>query len=185
MKNELTVVFALALCGCSAFPVDRDLLPAVQTCPGDTGVPAYLADSFEAIADEQLLNEALGNPDEGKLCQGRVYQSRTSSRVTLFRAWNSTNPGSQFGNWWAFQQPSGKISTYRAEYEICYQWSPLDMLAICTLEPGARVVVGTGQSARCSEYLTYPASEEKQVYIADASTSLTNCEVLVGEFSRK
>jgi hypothetical protein len=46
-----------------------------------------------------------------------------------------------------------------------------------------KVVVGPGQSADCSEYLSYPASAAKQVYIEDASAQVLNCVAYEGDFS--
>nr|WP_202819722.1 hypothetical protein [Thaumasiovibrio subtropicus] len=79
------------------------------------------------------------------------------------------------GSWWAWEKPAGSVSQYREDYEICYQWSPLDRLVVCDLKPGSKVVVGPGQSAQCSEYLTYPQSNKQQVYIENAATVMENC----------
>ena len=153
-----------------------------SACLGSTALGAEQAASFQAVDDAALLAKTLGATGKGGLCQGQVYQSKAATTVTLFRAYNSTNPPSQLGNWWSFQKPQGRIAEYRRLDEICYQWSPLDMLVQCTLQPGTKVVVGTGQSAVCSQYLTYPASATQQVYIADAATALSNCAVSYGEF---
>ena len=155
----------------------------VQACLGTTKLPVSLQEYFHEAENSELLNRALGEPEKGKLCHGQVYQSQKN--ITVYRAWNSTNPNSQFGQWWAFYQPSGQTSQYREDYEICYQWSPLDKLASCELKAGATVVVGTGQSAQCSEYLTYPVSDKQQIYIENASDVVSNCEVLDAEFSWK
>ena len=154
-------------------------------CIGSTELPAGLEGQFDKIVDTELLNETLGEADKGKLCQGQVYQSKKEVKVTLFRGWNSTNPYSKMGKWWAWDKPTGSVAKYREDYEICYQWSPLDKLVSCTLEAGQKVVVGTGQSAFCSDYLSYPVSAEQQVYIANASAALSNCTELDGEFSWK
>ena len=47
--------------------------------------------------------------------------------------------------------------------------------ALGNLNAGTKVVVGTGQSAECSQYLTYPASAAQQIYIEDASSSTCDC----------
>ena len=179
MKNLLTTILVFTFFGCSSFP------DTAQLCLGSSNLPENLVNEFELIEDQQLLNGAIGSPNKGKLCQGQVYKSNEDTQITVFRAWNSTNPDSKFGEWWAFHQPTGKISEYRSEYEICYQWSPLDKLVSCTLKPGVKVVVGTGQSAKCSKYLTYPISEKQQIFIEDAPTSVTNCTMFEGEFSWK
>jgi len=94
----------------------------------------------------------------------------------------SDHPDSKFGQWWAFERPLGLIANYRENYEICYQWSPLDTLISCTLKPAQNVVVGTGKSAECSEHLSYKVSDKRQIYIGNASQSLTDCSLFDAEF---
>ena len=185
MKYLATIILINLLSGCSSYPLESDSYVEPQACLGTTELPADLKDKFEPVTDEPLLNMALGSPTEGRLCKGQVYQSKKNSRMTIYRAWNSTNPNSKMGNWWAFQKPGGKVSLYRSEYEICYQWSPLDMLVSCTLKPGVKIVIGTGQSAKCSAYLTYPVSDRQQIYLDDASISVSTCTIYDGEFSWK
>ena len=175
MKRILAGLLLAALYGCAGAPavVGNKAIP--QACIGEVDLPPELAAQFDPVQDAQLLNEAIGEPEKGKLCQGRVYKSKANTQVTIFRAWNSTNPNSRFGQWWAFDKPSGRISTYRSDYEICYQWSPLDKMVSCTLKPETKIVVGNGQSAWCSEYLTYPVSEAQQIYMSDADNTVTDC----------
>ncbi|WP_161455158.1 MULTISPECIES: hypothetical protein [unclassified Vibrio] len=146
-----------------------------ESCIGTTGISGELSNKFKPIPDPSLLAQSLGEPLQGKLCQGAVYQN--TQDVTIYRAWNSTNPNSQFGQWWALELPSGKTAEYRKNYEICYQWSPLDKLSKCTLKAGTKVVVGNGQSAECSAYLTYPVSEVQQLFIVDSGSSVVNCQL--------
>ena len=177
------------LYGCSHQPKAGNTISEAnnndQKCIGNTILPQSLADKFEKVEDDALLKSALGEPTEGKLCQGQVYQSKPDTNVTLYRAWNSTNPNSKLGKWWADKRPEGGVTQYRLDYEICYQWSPLDKLVQCELKAGVKIVVGTGQSAKCSEYLTYPVSDKQQFYIDDASVSVINCSTFDGEFSWK
>lgn len=187
MKIFVPSILTLTLFGCMTQPVNTDAVTTSMNadeseCIGTTELPDALKSQFEKVQDPQLLQQALGEPEKGKLCQGQVYQSTATAEVTLYRAWNSTNPYSQFGNWWAFEQPVGKVAQYRSDYEICYQWSPLDKLVSCTLQPGTRVVVGNGQSAYCSEYLSYPVSEKQQVFIVDAETVMSECKTYDGVF---
>ncbi|OUS11381.1 hypothetical protein A9Q89_09050 [Gammaproteobacteria bacterium 53_120_T64] len=185
MKNILVSILAITLYGCASDPIGKEpqITDTGQLCLGSSNLPGNLVNKFEFIEDAHLLNQALGSPNKGKLCQGQVYKSKEDTQIIIYRAWNSTNPNSKFGAWWAFQEPSGDIAKYRSDYEICYQWSPLDTLVSCTLKPGTKVVVGTGQSAECSAYLTYPASIKQQIYIDEASVSLSNCTTFNGEFS--
>ena len=156
---------------------------APEPCIGTTDLPSSLRDSFVPAVDEELLNSALGKPGKGGLCQGQVYISTGIKTVTLYRAWNSTNPGSMYGNWWAFSRPSGEVAQYREDFEICYQWSPLDKLVTCELKAGTKVVVGNGQSAYCSEYLSYGVSSSQQVYIENTEAVATSCTVKDAVFS--
>jgi len=87
------------------------------------------------------------------------------------------------GKWWAFDRPDGKVRKYRSDYAICYEWSPLDKLTHCSLKGGTRLVIGTGQSVRCSRYLTYPSSEAKQIYIEHASEAVSDCRDYDARFS--
>jgi len=148
---------------------------APQSCVGTTDIPDSLKGNFVEAVDQSLLNAALGEPGKGGLCEGQVYISTGLNKVTLYRAWNSTNPGSTYGNWWAFNKPAGKVAQYREDFEICYQWSPLDKLVTCELEAGTKVVVGTGQSAMCSQYLQYDVSASQQIYIENAESVMQNC----------
>ncbi len=192
MKTILLVTIATVLIsGCSAVytpaPVSNnpaeDDIETDLACQGVTQLPPVHSAYLIPIEDDSLLSRAFGKPEQGGLCQGQVYQSTASIR--LYRAWNSTNPNSRLGSWWAFEQPQGNVATYREEYEICYQWSPLDMLVTCSLKAGTKVVVGNGQSARCSDYLIYPVSPKQQVFIAEPADSVENCEVAIGEFKWK
>ena len=192
MKYFLPVSIALMLSAChvanvndkpatSASPAPVVTVPNVATvtnnqCPGNVDLPAELANQFEAVTDDALLNSTISAANAGNLCQGRVYQAKTNVKVTLYRAWNTTNPNSRLGHWWAFTKPTGKTAQYRTDYEICYQFSPLDKLSQCQLAAGAKIVVGTGQSVKCSDYLTYPAAAAKQVYIQDAGSVLNSCQ---------
>jgi len=185
MKYPIVILLISSCYACTSYPVkdnNNETLVSATQCLGNTEPPEQLADKFKAIEDEALLQQALGEPEKGKLCQGQVYKTEQNSEITIYRAWNSTNPNSKLGNWWAFHIPQGKVAQYRSDYEICYQWSPLDKLIQCKLAGGAKVVIGNGQSAECSPYLTYPASAEKQIYIEDAAALVSDCTLYDGEF---
>ncbi|GAA6168880.1 hypothetical protein [Sessilibacter corallicola] len=193
MKKIAALSLSLFVAGCSTLEtVDAPATssPAVASaleCPGTTELPAQFKEFFEAVEDPELLNKALGEPDKGGLCKGQVYVSKVELPVNFFRAWNSTNPYSEFGRWWAFGIPEGSTSQYREDYEICFQWSPLDRLVSCPLKANQKIVVGPGQSAVCSEYLSYPASSALQIYIDNANDAFEKDECLkaVDEFNWK
>ncbi len=185
MIKILMTVLVATLTACSSLFIDQVAVNPAAICVGSTRLPPDLEGLFEPLEDARLLNMALGEPEQGKLCQGQVYVSKMGAQVPIFRAWNSTNPQKKLGSWWAFSQPAGNVARYRADYEICYQWSPLDKLVSCTLKPGTQVVVGNGQSASCSEFLIYPVSGTQQIFIEDAPTSVINCTEYEGQFSWK
>lgn len=168
----------------SAMPSSSAPVPAAA-CIGENRLPAQVAGSFVEVQDAALLAQAVQPPTKGGLCQAKVYQS--TAPVMIYRAWNSTNPGSRIGSWWAFEKASGSVSQYRRDYEICTQYSPLDRLAQCKLKTGSLIVVGTGQSAQCDQYLTYPASASRQIYMPKeaANSAVNNCEDFDAEFAWK
>lgn len=94
MKWILNGLLIVVIQGCVSDPVTTANVQE-QMCVGTTELNHDLSDKFEEVQDPASLSQALGEPFEGKLCQGTVYQS--TQEVTIYRAWNSTNPGSQFG----------------------------------------------------------------------------------------
>lgn len=180
MKRTVAFAILFLLQGCTSNSVVTGT-PAESSCEGSVAISDELSNHFKLTQDPSLLEQSLGEPSEGKLCQGAVYLA--TQNVTIYRAWNSSNPKSQFGQWWAFEVPAGKMAQYRKDYAICYQWSPLDKMSKCVLKEGTKVVVGNGQSAKCSAYLTYPVSQAQQLYIANAEQSVANCHVYNGVFS--
>lgn len=182
MKHSLLFILITLTFGCASIhdggiqhSTDAQAGIENSNCIGTVSIPAEYTDRFTETEDPQLLAESLGSPDQGKLCQGKVYTLKKDKTITIYRAWNSTNPNSRFGQWWSFSKPSGKVAQYRTDYEICYQWSPLDKLVECRLKSGSEIVVGTGQSASCSQYLQYPTSESLQIYLKNADDNLSSC----------
>ncbi|QUM77546.1 hypothetical protein HWV00_15735 [Moritella sp. 24] len=200
LKNAITGMLILSCSGCAFFIKKEPVAPVIDPadveepvlmttpmsaaeCAGDMQLPVEFSRKFTAISDPALLAQSIGEPNEGRLCQGQVYVAKQNTQILLFRSWNSTNPNSELGEWWALKSPRGQISEYRSDYQICYQWTPLDKLTLCSLKAGAKVVVGTGQSASCSEYLHYPTSAKKQVYVANADVDLFDCTSYNAEFN--
>ncbi len=187
MKIVLVVLCVIFLSACAQYSTQSQSSASTHSptntnhvCAGNTILPDTLKDKLVEVDDPQLLAKALGQPEKGGLCQGKVYKS--TEAVTIYRAWNSTNPNSQKGKWWAASQPKGKVAQYREDYEICYQWSPLDIMSQCVLASGTKVVIGTGQSAQCSTYLSYDVSDKKQIFVDDAQATVSACETFDGEF---
>jgi len=118
LKHLLIILPFISLCGCTVPLVEQ---PPGE-CSGDPELPAELVAAFEPVADEALLNLALGAPKRGGLRQGKVYKTKKDVDIRLYRAWNSTHPKSRLGAWWTFDRPDGKVRKYRADYAVCYQW---------------------------------------------------------------
>ncbi len=192
MKKWVIVWVAFCVGACSQATMQKKESGSLQStsnenvqCKGSVQPPESVQAELSLVINDPLLNESLGKPEQGKLCHGAVYSANDSSNITIYRAWNSTNPQSKMGQWWALYEPSGSVAAYRTDYEICYQWSPLDKMISCKLKPGTQVVIGTGQSARCSEYLSYDVSDKQQVYIPDAENAVSDCKEFIGEFKWK
>lgn len=188
MKYIITSsIIAFALVGCSTsstnISVKTDLKKQKVECAGDINIPDNLKGSFREIKDDELLKRALGEPLKGKLCKAKVF--KITQDTTLYRAWNSTNPNSKLGKWWAFDTPKGKTFNYRSDYEICYEWSPIDKMSHCIIKADTKVVIGTGQSAKCSPYVIYDVSEKNQIYIENASSFSAQCKTYDNIFSWK
>ncbi|MBQ4810829.1 hypothetical protein A7985_10295 [Pseudoalteromonas luteoviolacea] len=150
-------------------------------------VTAQCRGQIEQHAELQLLPNAqipqgvVQPVGKGGLCKAQVFIAKED--ITIWRAWNSEYSGSKLGKWWTFNKPLGSISKYRRENVICPSYSPLDMLVSCKLKAGTQVVIGPGQSAQCSEYFTYPASKTNQIYVADATNVVSECQTYDGRFS--
>ncbi len=192
MKVLLAMCLVICVGACTRAPMQKTegsgaklVLKNDVQCKGSVQPPEFVRGDLSPAIDGQLLNESLGEPEQGRLCHGAVYTVNDSSDITIYRAWNSTNPQSKMGQWWALYEPSGSVMMYRNDYEICYQWSPLDKMISCRLKAGTQVVIGTGQSARCSEYLNYGVSDKQQVYIPDAQNAVSECKEFLGEFKWK
>ncbi len=139
--RQLLLLGGLLLTGCAiTTPTDSTIIDSAiigstidnsaQSIAQSTTQPAQcqgnvvLPPSWQGIAtavthptpsQQMLLNSAIGKPTQGKLCQGQVYT--VNAPTTLYRAWNSTNPNSRLGSWWAMDAPQGAVAQYRKNYE--------------------------------------------------------------------
>lgn len=163
--RNLALPFYLAiffLGGCASLTSTTE-----QTAKGIDGIPCVGTikpppAGVEISQDKSLLKETLAATDDGKLCQGKVFV--VTQPVTVYRVWNSNKDYTRFGGWWSFSQPKGPRQKYREDNVICPSWSALDRMSSCTIKIGTRVVVGTGQSAKCKTGI-YAKSAANQVYI--------------------
>jgi hypothetical protein len=159
LRQSALLLTILMLTGCSALP---SFSPETYS-PHCIGKIEPLPDGLIATEDPELLQRALGAPNEGKLCQGQVFIVQKPIRV--YRVWDSAEPESLYGSWWSLTPPTGTREQYRADNAICPAWSALNMLSDCLIKTGSKLVTGPGQSARCSVQLSYPASAINQIYL--------------------
>lgn len=135
--------------------------PVMAACNGAVMTPPP---GLRPATDAALLASAVGVPGKGGLCTGQVFV--VERPVTVYRVWDSSYPASQLGSWWSFERPEGPRAGYRHEEDICRSWSSLNKMTSCLLKPGAKLVLGPGQSASCPAGYTIPASPANQVYLA-------------------
>lgn len=138
-------------------------LAQAAECVGDVITPPA---GMEPAEDAALLASAIGAPEAGKLCKGKVFVAQKP--VTVYRVWDSAKSYTLYGGWWSFNLPKGPRDQYRVDNDICPEWSPLNIMSSCTIKVGTKVVVGPGQSAKCASSVL-PASAVNQVYIPNDS----------------
>jgi len=163
---------ALFFTGCSALPksplAPEKADPLSASNVGIDGAPCVggVIDSTPGLVEAknpQLLERARMPTDKGGVCAAKVFS--ISSPIRLYRVFSSGNPHSKFGSWWTLRQPDGTREDYRAENAICNEWSKLDRVVSCEVRPGSQIVIGTTQSAACSDGSIYPKSATNQVFV--------------------
>src|SRR5262245_8328468 len=134
-----------------------------------------------------LVNDFIGRPGQGKLCEARVFTvaPEGENELKVYRAWNN-GAGRKWGRWWSFNPPSnfGNEAIYRRHHGLCPSEGPadkLDRVLVCTLRVDAEFAVGPGQSKDCPDGVTVPQTQTNQVYMpmgpATFSQWVTRCEV--------
>ncbi|MEO7152781.1 MAG: hypothetical protein ABIX46_13870 [Burkholderiaceae bacterium] len=163
------------------------LLAACATAPprGETGIDGIacaapdgtLPAALQWLPDAAVPRAAEGASGRGGICRGRVYAVREP--MPVHRLWDEARRNDH-GHWWTLHAPSGSRDDYRHAYAVCSEWNALDHAITCTLQPGARVVVGSGQSADCTA-VNYAKSPLLQVYVPadapDGALPLLECRV--------
>ena len=149
----------LWLSACSTVPPTTNTVLPTQCIGSLPAVPVGLT----ATTDAFLLQQALGRPGDGKLCQGQVLVAKAP--LLLYRVWDRSKPSSLYGSWWSFAHPGNHREQYRRDNVICPQWSALDIVSVCQVKIGSHLVLGTGQSAICPDNSSLPASAVHQVYL--------------------
>jgi hypothetical protein len=151
--------------------------PSAPVCVGVVDpVPAGFVES--AAAPPAF---AIGAPGTGALCEGKVFTVEAPVRV--YRAYSASYETSKRagpkGAYWSLQAPTGDATGFRTAYAVCPEWNDLDMLATCTVDLSATVVVGPGQSATCADGTVLAASAVNQVLVvrpaADSPVPVGDC----------
>jgi len=146
-------------------------------CAGAIEAPV---DALTVVRDEALRARVIGASGQGGLCDAKVFEVTRPIRV--YRIWDAAR-GTRLGVWWSLDHPAGSPEAYRAAFAICPEWSALDAAVACTLQQGARVVIGPGQSVRCAA-VDYPRSAVNQVFVAAEPASVpavfADCEDIPG-----
>jgi len=127
-----------------------------------------------ALHHPSLVVRANGAPGAGGLCGGRAFVLQQP--LTVYRVWDSSAPGSKFGQWWALEPPAGTREAYRSKYVMCPTRNRMDRISSCTLTRGTIVVVGTGQSMNCQPAgPRLPQSPVVQVFMPKESAGFAAC----------
>lgn len=181
MALHLLSLFALIACKGPA-PVPPQPLPDE---PAELPLPAALQglavalDPGDPAAAAANLAGAVKPPGQGGVSAGLVIQ--LTQDLPVYRLWSGPEKTddrgytNRMGSWWAYEAPAGPVAEYRADYAICTAWNDLTWVATCTLQAGAVVVIGPGQSVSAevcgdaSGQEAYPANpEDWQLYVDKA-----------------
>ncbi|MEZ4393962.1 MAG: hypothetical protein R3A48_23055 [Polyangiales bacterium] len=160
MRPPSLVATLVMVLGCATAPVTPRAPVAEPAC---VGTIAAAPEGARRVEDPTLLASALGAEGEGRLCTGAVFEATRA--VTVYRVWQRDRAHTELGRWWSLERPVGPRASYRAQNDICPEWSALDAWSRCELRVGARFVLGPGQSARCAGGSVLPRSAVNQVYI--------------------
>jgi hypothetical protein len=163
-------VLSVVLAACGSIPSGPPQLPrslhgkAIALAVDD-------ADWGRAQAPSAIKKEG-----EGGISSAVVV--RLTADISVYRLWSGQNKldakgnTNRLGSWWSADAPTGTVSSYRRDYEVCTKWNDLTWLAQCTLKKGAVVAIGPGQSvsAQTCESVDgtefYPASTSHwQIFI--------------------
>jgi hypothetical protein len=163
MSRTAVLLVSLAISGCAGLPKGPP--------PGEVGIDgiacvgkvAEPVAGLSEIGNAALLTKAQYATGKGGVCSGKVFS--VTAPVVLYRVFDASNPYSKYGGWWTLKRPSGPREDYRAANAICKEWSSLDRLVSCEVRPGTEVVIGTTQSAVCSDGSIYPKTAENQVFV--------------------
>lgn len=135
-----------------------------QSCVGEIITPPA---GLVASTDDALLAKAIGAPEAGKLCKGKIFVAEKP--ITVYRVWDSSKSYTLYGGWWSLDVPKGPRNEYAVKNDICPEWSPLNIMSSCTIKVGTKVAIGPGQSAKCADGSVLPASSVNQVFIPNDS----------------
>lgn len=149
----LAIFIALITLGACAAQPEPDWRRSVEPVPPSD--PAYASVPLDQVKKP---------PGQGGVSEAQVV--RLTRDLPVYRLWNgpakvnSAGQTNRLGPWWSFDPPTGAVSSYRNNYEICLSWNDLTWAARCTLKKGAVVAIGPGQSVAV-ETCNNPAGPEQ------------------------
>lgn len=165
MRQHIAGSFLVLLlaAGCSTLstdPASRQVGVDGEACVGSIDpTPSALTQ----VTSRALLSHAQLASGKGGTCLAKSVSVATP--LVLYRVFDSANPHSKFGSWWALSRPTGTKENYRMAYAICPEWSNLDRFVSCEVRPGTELVIGTTQSTFCADGSMLPKTKELQVFV--------------------
>lgn len=156
-------LLSLAVAGCASFPGNREVAEAGVDGVACVGAVPSAADQLTSASNTALLAKSQYASGKGGMCAAKVFA--VAGPVSVYRVYDSQNPHSMYGSWWALARPAGPKDDYRAINAICKAWSGLDRLVSCQARNSSEIVLGTTQSADCPDGTVYPKTAAIQVYM--------------------
>lgn len=173
VRSGFWIGMVMAALAAACAPLPREASPLPPALAGK----AVVVDADSPDYAQANVAAAVKPEGQGGLVRGLVV--RVTQAVAVYRLWsgpqavNANGQTNRMGQWWSYDAPAGERDRYRADYEVCTDWNELTWVASCTLQPGAVVAIGPGQSVseetcgRPGE--TYPANERMwQTYVDKA-----------------
>ncbi|WP_085315928.1 hypothetical protein [Derxia lacustris] len=145
MNRVLRSAFAVSALLALSAPVHAELPFPAQLAGKAVALSAADPDYARAVVSAAVKPDGQGGVTEALVV-------RITEDIPVYRMWNgpakkdARGNTNRLGGWWSYDAPSGAVTGYRSNYEICQAWNDLTWVARCTLKAGAVVAVGPGQS---------------------------------------
>uniref|UniRef100_A0A7S1D8F3 Uncharacterized protein n=1 Tax=Cyclophora tenuis TaxID=216820 RepID=A0A7S1D8F3_CYCTE len=116
-------------------------------------IPSYLEFLPEADPSFPALNATLRlkRPGEGGFREGAPV--RFLEQRSVYRIYDAI-VARQCGRWWNLDAPQNTTMSYYQEFAVCPEWNKATWMVKCNVPVDFIALVGTGQSADCSDNST-------------------------------